>query len=174
MMETSARAYARAVYETAVGEWLEDLRKIKQRLERRNLVMALDDPAKPFDAKKALLEEVLDADIDRRARNFVYTLASNNDVNMLDEIIADYERILRQGALELPLAQVTSAVSLTDSEREAIEQRLRRRFGEEIEVNYQVNPSIIGGVIIRVGDKYIDGSVAAKLEAMRERLVSRQ
>lgn len=173
-MEASPRAYARAVYETAVGEWLEDLRKIKARLERRDFVAALDDPAKSFDEKKTLLEDVLGADIDRRARNFIYTLASNNDVKLLDDIIADYERLLRRGALELPLAQVTSAIPLTNSEQEAIEHRLRRRFGEEVEVNYQVDPSILGGVIIRIGDKYIDGSIATKLEAMRERLVSRQ
>jgi F-type H+-transporting ATPase subunit delta len=173
-MDASPHAYARAVYETAVGEWLEDLRKIKERIERRDLAMALDDPVKPFDEKKALLEDVLGPDIDRRARNFVYTLASNNDVNMLDEIIGDYERLLRQGVLEMPLGQVTSAVPLSDAERQAIEQSLRRRFGEEVEINYQVDPSLIGGLTIRIGDKYIDGSVATKLETMRDRLVSRQ
>ncbi|MFQ5855396.1 MAG: ATP synthase F1 subunit delta [Anaerolineae bacterium] len=173
-MEASPRVYARAVYEAAVGDWLEDLRKIKERIERRDLVTALDDPVKPFDEKKPLLEDVLGSDIDRRARNFVYTLASNSDVSMLDEIISDYERLLRQGAFELPLAQVTTAIPLTDTEREAIEQRLYRRFGEEVEVNYRVDPSIIGGVTIQIGDKYIDGSVATKLGAMRERLVRRQ
>ncbi len=174
MMEASPQAYARAVYETAVGEWLEDLHRIKDRLERRNLITALDDPVKSFDDKKALLDDVLGSDIDHQARNFIYTLASNNDVKLLDEIITDYERLLRKGALELPLAQVTTAVPLTDAEREAIEARLRRKFGEEVEVNYQVEPSIIGGVIVRIGDKYIDGSIATKLETMRERLVSRQ
>lgn len=173
-MDASPRAYARAVYETAVGEWLEDLRKIKEHLDRRDLVVALDDPMKPFDEKKALLEGALGPDIDRRARNFVYTLVSNSDVNLLDEVIGDYERLLRQGVLELPLAQVTSAVPLLDGEREAIEQSLRRRFGEEAEVSYRVDPAIIGGLTIRVGDRFIDGSIATKLGAMRERLASRQ
>ncbi|MFQ5340389.1 MAG: ATP synthase F1 subunit delta [Anaerolineae bacterium] len=173
-MDASPRAYARAVYETAVGEWLEDLRKIKERIDQRDLVMALDDPVKSFDEKKALLEDVLGPDIDRRARNFVYTLASNGDVNLLDEVIGDYERLLRQGVLELPLAQVTSAVPLIDIEREAIEQSLRRRFGEEAEIDYQVDPSIVGGLTIRIGDMYIDGSIATKLGTMREQLASRQ
>lgn len=173
-MDASPRAYARAVYETAVGEWLEDLRKIKQRIDRRDLVMALDDPVKSFDEKKALLEDVLGPDIDRRARNFVYTLASNSDVNLLDEVIGDYERLLRQSVLELPLARVTSAVPLLDTEREAIEQSLRRRFGEEAEVSYQVDPSIVGGLTIRIGDMYIDGSIATRLGAMREQLASRR
>lgn len=170
--DASPRAYARAVYETAVSEWLEDLRKIKKRLERRKLVTALDDPAKSFDEKKALLEEVIGSDIDRRARNFLYTLASNNDVNLLDGIIDDYERLLQRGALELPLAQVTSAVPLTDTERDAIESRLQQRFGEEVEVSYQLDPSIIGGLIVQIGDRYIDGSVVAKLEKMRRHLAA--
>jgi len=169
-MEASPRAYARAVYESAVSDWLEDLRLIKERVERRNLVMKLDDPAKPFEEKQALLEDTIEADIDRRARNFVFTLASNNDVNLLDEIIEGYERLLQHGAVEVPLAEVISAVPLTDAEQKAIDQRLLRRFGDELEVNYRVAPDILGGVIVRVGDKYIDGSVATKLERMRERL----
>lgn len=173
-MEASPRAYARAVYETAVSEWLEDLRKVRQRVEQRDLVTELDDPAKPFEEKKALLQDVLAEDIDRRARNFIYTLADNNDVSMLDDIIEDYERLLQEGVLELPLAQVTSAVPLTDEEQDAIEGRLRRQFGEEAEVDYQVDPSILGGVIVRVGDRYIDGSVATKLERMRERIATRR
>lgn len=173
-MDASPRAYARAVYETAVSDWLEDLRKIKQRVERRKLVTDLDNPSKSIEEKKKILSDVLDEDVDRRARNFVYTLASNNDVGMLDEIIDDYERLLRQGAMELPLAQVTSAVALNDDEQTAIEERLQRKFGEEVEISYRVDPSILGGVIVRVGDKYIDGSVATRLEKMRERLSKRQ
>lgn len=173
-MDATPRAYARAVYETAVGEWLEDLRRLAQQIERHDLVVKLDDPAKPFAEKKALLDDVLGSEVDRRARNFVYTLASHSDVNMLHEILSDYERLLRQGALDLPLAQVTTAVPLTDSERQAIEQRLHRRFGEDVEVSYRVDPSIIGGVTVQIGDKYIDGSVATKLGAMRERLVRRR
>jgi F-type H+-transporting ATPase subunit delta len=169
-MDASPRAYARAVYETALGEWLDDLRKIKERIEQRNLVGALDDPMRPFEEKKAALDELLGPDTDQRARNFIYTLAGNNDIRLLDEIIGDYERLLRQGTRELPLAQVTTAIELTDGERHAIEQKLRRQFGEELEINYQVDPSIIGGVTVRIGDRFIDGSVATKLEAMRERL----
>ncbi len=172
--QTTARAYARAVYETAVGDWLTDLRKIKDRLEARRLITELDDPTMPFEEKKRRLDEVLDADLDRRARNFVYTLASNNDLHLLNEIIEDYARLLRRGAEELPLAQVTTAIELTDAEKRTIEERLRRRFGEELDIAYTVDPSIIGGVIVRVGDKYIDGSVAARLESMRERLVRGQ
>lgn len=171
--EAPVRAYARAVYETAVGDWLADLRRIKERLEARRLIIELDDPTLPFEEKKRRLDEVLGGDLDRRARNFVYTLASNNDLNLLDGIIEDYARLLRRGAAELPLAQVTTAVPLTDSEKRAIEERLRRRFREELDVAYTVDPSIVGGVIVRVGDKYIDGSVAAKLEGMRERLTGR-
>lgn len=172
--EASPRAYARAVYETAVGEWLEDLRKVKDRIEARDLVTTLDDPTKPFDEKEAVLEDVLGSEIDHRTRNFIYTLASNNDINLLDQIIDDYEHLLQRGVFELPLAQVTSAVPLTDNEQEAIEERLRRRFEKEVEVNYRVDPSIIGGVIVRIGDKYIDGSIATKLQKMSERLARRQ
>lgn len=173
-MDASPHAYARAVYETAVAEWLEDLRRINERIENRNLAVALDDPTKSLEEKQALLQDVLTEDVDRRARNFMYTLASNNDVNLLSEVVEDYERLLHQGALELPTAQVTSAMPLTAAEREALHNRLSQRFGDELEISYQVDPAIIGGVIVKVGDHYIDGSVAMKLEKMRERLASRK
>jgi F-type H+-transporting ATPase subunit delta len=173
-MEASPRAYARAVYETAVAEWLEDLRTIQERIENRDLAVALDDPSKSLAQKQALLEGVLSQDMDRRARNFMYTLASNNDVNLLAEVIDDYERLLRQGAKELQLAEVTSAMPLSDAEQATLESRLRRQFGDDLEISYQVEPSIIGGMIVKVGDHYIDGSIATKLEKMRERLGTRK
>jgi len=169
--EASARAYARAVYETAIGDWLGELRKAKQQLEAHRLIPELDDPRIPFEEKKRRLDEVLDTNTDQRIRNFLYTLASNNDLNLLEEVIEDYARLLRRGVEELPLAQVTTAIELTEEEKQRFVERLRRRFGEELDVTFHVDPSIIGGVIVRVGDKYIDGSVAGKLERMRERLV---
>ncbi len=174
MMEAPPRAYARVAYETAVDEWLDALRTVHHRIVERDLTPVLDDPLKPFEEKRAILDELLNPDTDTRIRNFIYTLASNNDINLLEDIIEDYERLLRQGDIELPLAEITSAIPLTEAEQQRIEQKLRQRFGEELDVRFRVDPSILGGLTIRIGDKYIDGSIATKLEAMREQLGVRQ
>ena len=67
-------------------------------------------------------------------------------------------------------AVVTSAVPLTDAERQTIETRLRETHGEELPIRFKVDPSILGGVVVRVGDRYIDGSVSARLGRLREDL----
>jgi ATP synthase F1 delta subunit len=67
-------------------------------------------------------------------------------------------------------AVVTSAVKLTKDERQTIENRLREGHGEELPIRFKVDPNILGGVVVRVGDRYIDGSVSARLGRLREEL----
>lgn len=67
-------------------------------------------------------------------------------------------------------ARVTSAVPLTEEEQSQMDASLRQRFGDNLEIQYRVDDSILGGVVVRVGDRLIDGSVARKLATLRERL----
>lgn len=71
-------------------------------------------------------------------------------------------------------ADVTSAVPLTDAEREAIDTRLKARYGDDLAIHYRVDGGILGGLIVRVGDRYIDDSVAARLGRLRETLTGAQ
>jgi F-type H+-transporting ATPase subunit delta len=63
-------------------------------------------------------------------------------------------------------ARVTTAIALSDSEKEEFRQKLRRQYGDNLDFVFSVNPTIIGGVIVQVGDKVMDGSVSARLQAM--------
>lgn len=67
-------------------------------------------------------------------------------------------------------AHVTTALPLTPDEQDNIKQSLATQIGQDAEINFKVNPSILGGLIIRVGDKVVDGSVAGQLEGMRKSL----
>jgi F-type H+-transporting ATPase subunit b len=64
-------------------------------------------------------------------------------------------------------AEVTSALPLTDKEKETVREEIIGKIGVEATISFRVNPSILGGLIIRVGDKVLDGSVAGKLESLR-------
>lgn len=68
--------------------------------------------------------------------------------------------------------RVKSAVPLTDDERATLESKLQARFGEALGFEYVVDPAVLGGVLVRVGDQIIDGSVAGKLAALREHLAA--
>jgi len=65
---------------------------------------------------------------------------------------------------------VTSAVPLIETEKSALEAKLRAQFGDDLACDYAVNPAILGGVTVRIGDKVIDGSVAGKLAELKEKL----
>lgn len=67
-------------------------------------------------------------------------------------------------------ADVTSAVPLAEAERTVVESRLRARYGDELVVRYHVEPAILGGMIVRVGDRRVDGSVAGTLGQLRQTL----
>ena len=67
-------------------------------------------------------------------------------------------------------AEITSAVALTDEERTEIEKKLVESFGSNLEFSYQVDPDILGGLIVQVGDKLIDDSVRGRLNALRQKI----
>jgi F-type H+-transporting ATPase subunit delta len=89
----------------------------------------------------------------------------------LADILADLERLARHGP-QVRVAEVTSAMPLTAAEEERLRQVLARRFGDDLEFRFTTDPGLLGGIRVRVGDQVIDGSVAGKLESLRDRLAA--
>ena len=165
--EDIAHTYAQAVFDQAVEGWEESLKSVSASLAKAGLFEKLDNAATPFTKKEELLRGVLPANA--HAQNFVKLLASKNHTHLLPQIIAEFDRRAQHGAASR-LAQVTSALELKADEKRALEQKLRAKFGAETGFEYVVDSEILGGVIVRVGDKVIDGSVAGKLAALKEKL----
>ncbi|HEX6304742.1 MAG TPA: F0F1 ATP synthase subunit B [Anaerolineales bacterium] len=78
--------------------------------------------------------------------------------------------VLEGGRISGASAEVTSALPLTDEEKESVKEDILTKLGEPATVTYRVDPSILGGLVIQVGDQVLDGSVAGRLEEMRQRL----
>ncbi len=76
---------------------------------------------------------------------------------------------LESGSLTGASAEITSAVTLTDSEKDTIRQQVLAKTGSQT-VTFRVDPNIMGGLVIKVGDKVVDGSVAGQLETLRQNL----
>jgi F-type H+-transporting ATPase subunit delta len=89
----------------------------------------------------------------------------------LGSILGELEKLARPQA-QRRLAVITSAVPLADAERAAIQARLALKFGTDLEFEFDVDAALIGGVRLRIGDQVIDGSVAGKLAALRDRLTA--
>jgi ATP synthase F1 delta subunit len=100
------------------------------------------------------------------ARDVLQQAAAKVDLSGVKEVLSAIEQHgAEAGRLE---GEVTSAVPLTEAERGTLEERLRARHGAELPISYRVDPAILGGLIVRVGDRMVDGSLASKLGQLRQ------
>ncbi|MBI3740516.1 MAG: F0F1 ATP synthase subunit delta [Chloroflexi bacterium] len=167
--ESMARAYAQAIFEKAVASWLMPLKTIYAAIAKENLTAQLDDNKLAFAKKETLLSRVIPAQTASEVKNLIALLASKNEIHLLPEVIAEFDRYA-QRAPEQTTARVISAVELRAAEKKSLEAKMQKQFGASLAYEYSLDPSLLGGVVVRVGDKVIDASVAGKLAALREKL----
>jgi F-type H+-transporting ATPase subunit delta len=173
--ESAARRYARAIFELALERnqpleaWLSDLQAVETALSDPGVQPTLLSPRFSFQQKRGLIDQSL-AGVDELRRNFVYVLIERGRTDLLPAVIREFRALMldHQGIAE---ATVTTAVPIDDAEAERIGAQLGRLVNKRVIVHRHVDPSIIGGVVARVGDRLINGSVAAQLAALREQLV---
>ncbi|MCI0475675.1 MAG: F0F1 ATP synthase subunit delta [Anaerolineales bacterium] len=167
--ERLAQTYAQAIFDQAMADWLTSLKTIAASLARANVTDQLDNASLDFSKKQELLRPLFASGAPEQIRNLVSLLASKNHVHLLPQVIAEFDRFAQRTAVGAR-ATVTSAVPLIDAEKTALETKLRVQFGNDLAFEYSINPEILGGMIVRVGDKVIDGSVAGKLAELKEKL----
>jgi F-type H+-transporting ATPase subunit delta len=164
--------YARAVYELALEAWTQQLAAVQEALATdRALSAAVNDPGTGVDEKLELLGTAAPGGLREKVRKFIGTLIEEGQLDQLEGILVELDRLVQRHP-ERQLAHVTSAVPLTSGEQEALRAKLVDRFGADLDFQFDVDASLIGGVHLRVGDKVIDGSVAGKLSALRDRLAA--
>jgi hypothetical protein len=138
--------------------WQEDLKGVGERLQRRNLISP----------EQATTLEELVSEFERVAK---YEPGVAMPLVATIFWATEFERLSRQQAQAAGLvAWVRSAAPLTEEQRGLLKRRLRERFGQEFVLRVEVDPSLIGGLVITVRDQIFDGSVAGRLDALSERL----
>jgi F-type H+-transporting ATPase subunit delta len=164
--------YAAAIYDLAFEPWTRQLSDVQKLLkEDAALSAAFRDPELSTSDKLQMLNEARPGELSPDVRKFLGTLLEAGQLDQIDSILVEFERLVRRRA-KRQVAHVTTAVPLTDSEKAAMQAKLTARFGPDLEFQFEVNDSLIGGVYLRVGDQVIDGTVAGKLAAMRDRLTA--
>ena len=171
---TSGKRYAQAAFELALARnelesWQEGLRKIAELMTDEELMALLQNPRLPFLAKKDLLQKRL-GEINPLAFNLALLLVSKGLLRLGGNIFQQYNALMdvHRG---IERAKVTAALPLADEDQEAISHRLEKIVERKVVIDAQIDPSIIGGFIARVGDTLIDGSIHQKLETLRKSLV---
>jgi F-type H+-transporting ATPase subunit delta len=168
--ERNAHSYAQALLELATEPWLKGLRLANRRLREQGLVARLEDPALSMADKTKLLTTAL-GDMSPQVNVFVRSLVNEGELNKLDTIVAEFETLIVRRS-QYVLAHVRSAVALQADDKKTLEENLARRFGATLEAEYEVDPSLLGGIVVRIGDEVIDGSLAGKLSVLRGRLAA--
>ncbi|MBN1136975.1 MAG: ATP synthase F1 subunit delta [Anaerolineae bacterium] len=164
--------YAKAVYDLALETWTRQLAAVQVVLQGDvGLRTALADAETGTSHRLERLEKAVSGSLDSEVRKFVGTLLEAGQIEQLDAILAELNRLVRVGPTR-KTARVTSAVPLTNAEQEAFRQKVTRRFGPDLEFQFEVDPALLGGIVLRVGDQVIDGSIAAKLAALRDQLAA--
>ena len=170
----SAKRHAQAVFQIAldtneVERWRSELNTVAATLSDRQLSAILEDPRIHFDDKVQLINKCL-PDISQLALNFAYLIVMRRRLSILESTVAEYERMAdaQQG---LEHAAATTAIPLDEKGKERLARRLADVIGKQIVLAADVDPAIVGGFVIRIGDKLIDGSTKAKLEALKKSLV---
>jgi len=169
--EDRVQNYAVAFHEAVLARWLAALDAVAQSLTAdAALVERIQAANVDFGERQTLLDRILPADLDLPVRNLFYTLAQHDDLALLPAV-ADALRRRMQPVEAAPLeVEVISAIALSDAQRQALVARLEASHGPGLAIRYKVDPAILGGMIVRVGDKLVDGSLATRLAAMRQAL----
>ncbi len=164
-----AQSYARAFFEAAFERWLGILDNVAQKLAGNPALLAnLQTASTDFAERQVALDTFLPADTDPLVRNLLYTLLQHGELNLLPEITSAL-RARSTAAAPIPV-EITTALPLEDQQRQTLEEKLAKEYGSGLVFHYRVDPAILGGIIVRVGDKLIDGSLANRLAAMRQAL----
>jgi F-type H+-transporting ATPase subunit delta len=133
---------------------------------------ALTDPALPDDRKRELLHRLLDGKVSDVTFSLLERAVIAPRGRTIEGVITDLSTLAAKRRERL-IARVTTAVELTDQELTDLAAALKRNFGSDIQLQVVVDPELLGGLTVRIGDELIDGSVARQLAEARRRLTGR-
>ena len=178
-MASVASTYARAFADVVFSARLDAVRVMSalQRIatllsESADLRRVWENPAVPADQKRRLLDAIVQQEgIDKQVRNLVAVLMDHRRLSFLPRIIEQLEKEL-DSRLGFAEALISSARELGDAERRTLEAQIEKTTGKKVRASYGLDPSLLGGAVVRIGSTIYDGSVKGQLERIKEAISS--
>lgn len=168
--------FAKVIFETALkdgelNKWLSQLRVISDVTEDNSIKKLLMDSTITYADKTKMLSSRL-GEIDPLALKMIFMLAAKGKLETIEEITDEYQRLLDSyhGVEGAELIEVITAIPLDEKDKLGLSKRLTDIVEKPIILKAMVDPEIIGGIIIKVGDKIIDGSMRTKLAELKKEL----
>lgn len=170
----SAKRYARAVFEIAqendeFDRWLDDLAVLVQETGDKEFSEFLNAPQVSMDRKSELVKGSIGDAVGPMTLNLLLVLASRGATSHLLEVTEEYQQLV-DAHRGIARAEVVSAVKLDQQQLDVVVDLLRGISGKDVTVSDRVEPEILGGLIVRVGDRVMDGSTRTRLQKMRKSL----
>lgn len=165
--------YAEALFMLACEEHFEekcreDLQIIKEIIESESeYISYLASPSITKEEKLSAIKASFGERVHMHVESFLMLLCEKNRIELLSDCINEFEK-LYNALRKVSIAQVISAIPLTETEKQKISSQLEKRLGHKIELNCAVDESIMGGIIIKTEDSIIDGSLKHKIQEVKE------
>ncbi len=169
--KANERRYAQAVFEIALEKnelerWQTDLQKVVDVISEGDLFAALESPKIKLEDKSRFLKERL-GKINPLVINLALLLISRSAIGIISEVAQEYKRLLNihRG---IKTADIITAVPIDEVEKNKLATKLGEMMDAKIEISAQVDPAILGGMVVRVDGKLLDGSTSGKLLALKK------
>ncbi len=182
MAKLVSKTYGEALFEVAMESGEDKAAQLQEEIKTLRTILAenpefdelMEHPGIPKQEKLQVLDEVFEGRISEELVNFLKIIVSKEHYKELDAVF-DYFTDKVKAQRRIGIAYVTTAVELTADQKAAVEHRLLETGGyREMEMHYRTDTSVIGGMIIRIGDRVVDSSIRTKLEKMTKQLLQIQ
>ncbi|WP_457418905.1 F0F1 ATP synthase subunit delta [Roseateles sp. P5_E7] len=172
---TIARPYAEALFQVAKSQdlaaWGRQLDALAQVAQDADLRQFADHPKAQSEQVLAVIAAAAKQDLTPGVQNFLRAVIENGRLAALPEVVAQYH-VLANAASGVSDAHIYSAYEISDAQLAELKTTLEQRFGRKLDAHVQIEPALIGGVRVVVGDEVLDTSVKARLERMKVALTA--
>lgn len=171
MAELVGKRYASSLFEVGlelenIEEFHSQLQFIKETLiSEEKLLQILEHPRIAKDEKRKLVESIFKKNISREVLNFLYVIIDKKRESSIMDIVKEYNTLFKEYKNILDIEAVT-AVKMEKSSKKRLQAVLKDKFHKEVRLSNLVDPSIIGGVLLRMDEKIIDSSIKGQLREM--------
>ncbi len=173
-LATLARPYAAAVFkrskETGTTEqWSKSLAFMSTVLKDKEISVVVDNPKVSKERLSALMLDICQGQVDEEGANFLKLLVQNNRLTLAPTISELFEayKAESEGYVDV---EVATAYAFTKEEKQRFTSTLEKTLSKKVHMNVTVDKSLIGGVLVRAGDRVIDGSIKGQLQQLAKRL----
>jgi len=160
-----------AIKQNTLDRTRDDVREMGELFALRKLAYLLREPKIPTKRKETALRQALEDKVLPTSLNLALLVVQRELVDIMPNIAREFEQMVLDYRNEA-IAQVTTAAQLDGAQKTTVKQALEKLTNKKILMETRVDPSILGGVVARVGDQIIDGSVRQRLSALQQQLLT--